>query len=179
MTLIVETGANITGAESYISVVDADLYFSNRGNSTWAAFTTAQKEQYLRKATDFMLQRYKLYWKGFQKFATQSLDFPRTFVYSIPVLYGDSNLPYPQLISSTIVPVEVQRACAELALRSSSAALMPDTKTRQKRKTVGPITIEYDIYSPQNPIYKSIDAMLAPYLKDGGIESVSSTVQRA
>lgn len=177
--LITEDGSNVAGAESYISVVDADLYFSNRGNATWDAFTTDQKEQYLRKSTDFMMQRYKLYWKGFQKYSTQTTDWPRTFVYSIPVLYGDSNLPYPQLISSTIVPIEVQRACAELALRSSSATLMPDTKTRQKRKTVGPITIEYDIYSPQNPVYKSIDAMLAPYLKDGGMESSSSTVQRA
>ena len=174
MSLISEDGSQVSGAESLCSVAFADTYHSDRGASAWALLTTAIKEQNLRKSTEFMFQRYTLYWDGYRVTTTQSLDWPRSFVFIRP-----QRTQYQLYISNTIVPIEVQRACAELALRSSSATLMPDTKTRQKRKTVGPITIEYDIYSPQNPVYKSIDAMLAPYLKDGGMSSASSTVQRA
>lgn len=179
MALTVETGTGSSTSESYISVTDADTYFSNRGNATWAAFTTTQKEQYLRMGTDFMIQRYRLHWKGFKKYATQALDFPRTFIYSEPVLYGNSNLPYPQLISDTIVPTEVKNACAELALRASSDDLLPDVTDLITEETIGPITTKYDKRSPVSPLYKAIDAMLAPLLKDDGMGSATATVQRA
>ena len=181
MSLTTEDGTGKADAESYATVAFSDTYFSNRGKTTWAAFTTAQKESYLRLSTDFIEQRYRMYWDGYKKYSTQALSWPRTFVYGEPVLYGDSNLPYPQLISSTIVPTEVKNACAELALKASTYTdgLLPDVTDLITEETIGPITTKYDKLSPASPQYKAIDAMLAVYLKDGGINSATSTVQRA
>jgi len=181
MSLNVETGTGASNSESYISVASADTYFSDRGNATWAALTTAQKEQALRKATDFMLQRYRQYWKGYRNLSTQALDWPRSFVYAEPIIASAVGDPYPQLIDSNIVPVEVSRACAELALRSTTYTdgLLPDVSDLVTEETIGPITTKYDSRSPDTPLYKSIDAMLSIYLKDGGMNSLTSTVQRA
>jgi hypothetical protein len=44
MTLIVETGQGLPDAESFISVADADTYFTARGNAVWAALTDDAKE---------------------------------------------------------------------------------------------------------------------------------------
>jgi len=176
MSLITEDGTGLSTAESYISVADADTYFSNRGNTTWAALTTAQKEQALRKATDFMLQRYSAYWDGYRYTSTQALDWPRENVYIRPIRVANQSY-----VDTDIVPVEVQRACAELALRSTTYTdgLFPDVSDLVTEETIGPITTKYDSRSPDTPLYKSIDAMLSIYLKDGGMNSLVSTVQRA
>jgi hypothetical protein len=176
MSLNVETGTGASNSESYISVASADTYFSDRGNTTWSVLTTAQKEQALRKATDFMLQRYRPYWLGYRNSSTQALDWPRAYVSINP-----AEVVYQLDISNTIVPVEVQRACAELALRSTTYTdgLLPDVSDLVTEETIGPITTKYDSRSPDTPLYKSIDAMLSIYLKDGGMNSFVSTVQRA
>lgn len=161
MSLIVETGAIVAGAESYISVADADTYHSNRGATVWATLTTAEKEQALRKATDFMIQAYRQRWKGTRMSATQALDWPRAWVYLGP------NDEFPNLVADDVVPTEVKNACASLALRASSADLAPDLSQGKKRVKVGPIETEYDPYSPQSKRYAAIDAMLAPYLANG------------
>lgn len=174
MSLIVENGLQITGAESYASVAFANTYFSNRNNTAWSALASdTVREGCLRAATDFMFQRYTNYWDGYRVTQTQALDWPRNYVFIRP-----QRTLYQLYISNTIVPIEVQKACAELALRSSTSTLMPDTKTRTKRKTVGPITIEYDLSSPQNPVYRIIDTMLSPYLNNG-YGSISNEVKRA
>jgi hypothetical protein len=175
MAIIVETGGNIAGAESYATVAYCDTYFSNRGIASWALLTTAQKEENLRKSTDFMTQRYRLAWKGYRKFSAQALDFPRELVYLEP----QANIDI--LLSDTIVPNEVKNACAELALKASTYTdgLLPDVTNVILEETIGPITTKYDRRNPVSPVYKAIDAMLAPLLKDNGMDSATVTVQRA
>ena len=164
MALVTETGAGSATGESYISVTDADTYHSDRGQTTWAVLTTAQKEQNLRKATEYMLQMYRQRWKGVRNTATQALDWPRSYVYLEPVITG-ANQEFPNLVASNIVPTEVKRACAELALKSSAATLLED-QSRSKIKTqVGTISVEYDKSAPLAKKYASIDAMLRPYFE--------------
>lgn len=176
MTLISEDGTGKVDSESYATVTFADTHFSNRGVNSWAAFTTAQKESYLRMSTDFMLQRYRALWMGYRKYSDQSLDWPR-----VQVEVNPPEIYFHTFIGDTIVPIEVQRACAELALRSSTYTdgLFPDITDIITKETIGPITTEYDKRSPASPQYKAIDAMIAVYLKDGGMASSSRTVQRA
>ena len=80
MSLNVETGTGASNSESYASVTNADTYHSNRGNSLWATLTTPEKEQALRRATDYMEQVYRKRWKGVRVNATQALSFPREWV---------------------------------------------------------------------------------------------------
>jgi hypothetical protein len=162
MALITEDGTVVAGAESYITVAAADTYHSNRGNTNWAALTTLNKEIDLRKATDYMVQMYRAKWQGYRHSATQTLDWPRDYVYLEPFIVGAVGA-YPYLVANNIVPVEVQRACAELALKSSTAELLADLTQQKASVTVGPISTTYDSSSPQFKRYTAIDAMLSPY----------------
>jgi hypothetical protein len=160
VALIVEDGSGVTGAESYITVAGADTYFSDRGNAMWDALTTEQKEQALRKGTDYMEGRYR--WRGERVADDQALSWPRTCVYA-----------FGHLVDSDVVPERVQRACAELAVRASADDLSPDVGAQVKSETVGPISVTYADGARQTTAYKLVDAMLSPYVYGMGSIPVS------
>jgi hypothetical protein len=157
VALIVEDGTIVAGAESYISVADADTYFTARANATWDALADADKEAALRKATDYMTGRYGLRWKGERVSELQALDWPRSGAYANGFL-----------IDSGSVPVAVQRACAELAVRASADDLAPDVGAQVKQEVVGPISVTYADGARQDTRYALVDSMLAAYLKGAG-----------
>lgn len=162
MAIVVETGTGSATAESYISVADASAYFTARGVTAWAALATdALREAALRKATEYMTAVYRSRWQGARFTETQALDWPRAGVVRDSWQVGTDE-----------VPVEVQRATAELALRAAAGDLSPDLKQAKTSVTVGPIRTDYDRSSPQAKRYRAIDAMLAPFLKAGGGISV-------
>lgn len=163
MTIIVETGAGLSTAETYITVAGADTYHSDRANSAWAALTTQLKEAYLRRATEYMLQVYRLKWKGVRMTATQALDWPRAYVYTQPFLHGAVG-EFPYLVENDIVPVEVARACAELALRAISGDLAPDIGRLKKRVKVDVIETEYVDGATPYVRFRAIDRMLDPFM---------------
>jgi len=158
MSLIVEDGTIVPGAESLTSVAEATAYHAARGNTAWDALATDTiREQCLRKGTDFMRQAYRSRWQGVKVDEDQALDWPRYDV----VVDG-------YVIDSDIVPAEVKNACAELALRASEGDLLADQSQGVIREKVGQIEVEYDRSSPQQARYSAIDAMLSPYLLAGG-----------
>lgn len=161
MTLIVEIGTNVTGAESYQTVAGADTYHANRGNATWAALTTTVKEQLLRKATEYMTQMYRNRWKGYRSYSDQSLDWPRQFVLVDDSLYNEE-------IAFNEMPAEIKNACAELALKANSESLNPDIERQTASVSIASLSVTYVPGSPQNKKFTSIDMMLKPYLKNGG-----------
>lgn len=167
MALIVEDGTGLANAESYCSVAEATAYHGNIGNAAWASLASdTVREQCLRKATMYMLQRYRPKWAGWRKTSTQALDWPRYNVpiKDAPVLYGGS----PSYYDDASVPQTVKDACASLALRAATATLFADESRTVSSETVGPISVTYDAYSGQAVKYKEIDTMLAPYFRSGG-----------
>lgn len=157
MALVVEDGTGKSTAESYISAADATTYHNNRGNAAWAALASdTVREQYLRKATDFMIQAYASRWQGCKVDASvQALDWPR-----YDVVVDDES------IDDNVVPEVVKRACAELALKAISGDLMPDLSQGVLSEQVGSIKVDYDKTSSQLPRYPAIEAMLAPYFDE-------------
>src|SRR4051794_18796289 len=118
MSLIVEDGTGLAGAESYISVVDATAYHAARGNTSWASLASdTVREQLLRKATAYMVQVYRAAWAGYRFSTTQALDWPRSYVPIPDALGGYGSIP--AYLAWTVVPNDVKNACAELALRAS------------------------------------------------------------
>ena len=166
MALIVETGAVVIGADSYLSVVDATTYLVSRGKGdAWDAVD--DQEAALRKATDYITQAYRGRWTGYRFTVSQSLDWPRAWVPipDVPSGYG----AFSAFVSNTIVPLEVKNACAELALISSVTDLTA-TLTRPKIRTkVGEIEVQYNPYSPEYPRFRHIDMMFNPYLNSRGV----------
>lgn len=157
MSLIVEDGSVVAGAESYISVADATSYHSKRGNSTWALLTTAQMEEALRRATDYMTQVYRIKWLGSLVSGTQSLDWPRVI----------ASRADGALVASDSVPNDVMNVCAELALKAGAGELAPDLGRRVTKEKVDVIEVEYADYGTEYVRFRAIDNMLAPYLALG------------
>ena len=104
-----------------------------------------------------MLAMFKGRWQGTIVDEDQALDWPR---------YGVIVDGYDVAYDS--VPLAVQKACAELAYRASTADLSPDLSQGVLSESVGPISVTYDKSSPQFTRYRAIDALLSPYLKAGG-----------
>lgn len=172
MAIIVEDGTGKADAETYISVADADAYHLARANTAWAALLTADKEAHLRKAADHMLQAYRMRWKGSRVTGTQALDWPRAWVvrddFEQSTLNGSQVIGSRQYYPSDDVPLEVSRACAELALRSISGELAPDVGQRTVREKVDVIEVEYDRYSSAYTQFRAVDNLLSPFLRDTG-----------
>lgn len=166
MALIVEDGTGLSTAESYASVAEFVAYHTSLGNTTAAALNTTTIEQLLRKATAYMLQRYRPRWDGWRKTSTQALDWPRYYVpiKDALILYGGSSSYY----DDASVPQLVKNACSSLAWRAYSTTLLADESRTVMSETVGPISVTYDAYSGQAVRYKEIDTMLAPYFKNSG-----------
>lgn len=136
MAFVVEDGTGKPDANSYGAVADADAYFSERGITTWAG-TNDEKQSYLIRATDYIEGRFSNSFIGTKKTSAQALSWPRTNANDIP---------------DNVVPVKLQRACFEYALRARTSALAPDLQVDPSgmsvvatKKKVGPIETEYAV----------------------------------
>lgn len=164
MALETETGTGSATAESFCSVADADAYHAARGVTLWATLSTTEKEQALRRGTDYMSQTYRLRWTGYRKNDTQALDWPR-----YDAVKPDSTVGrFMAYFADNIVPTEVRNACAELAFRAASGELAADVGQAVTERTVGPITTKFAPGSVAVKRYVAVDRLLAPLLADGG-----------
>jgi hypothetical protein len=161
MALVVEDGTAKADAESYCTTLHAGKYLRDRGRANdWDMLDILVREQYLRQATDFMTQKYRVRWSGRRFNTTQRLDWPRVGVVieEFEGGYGMFNVSYET------VPEEIKNACAELALRASIAPLSEDTSVRVIQETIGPITVKYDPNSSTVATYTAVEEMLKPYM---------------
>lgn len=159
MSLTVENGSGLSDANAYCSQAFADSWHLMRGMTLWATLSSDEKDAAIVRATHFMVQRYRLRWHGVRRLETQALDWPR---YNVPRLDVDLGS-----VSSTVVPIEVQQACAELAFKAASGDLSPDEGQLVKRKKIDAIEVEYAEGAQQTKRYVAIDRLLAPYLVGG------------
>lgn len=76
-TFTVETGAQVSGSNAYVSEADADDYFEidNAFDATWVAYTQAEKEERIGWASRILDQ--KTDWEGSRVATTQSMRWPR------------------------------------------------------------------------------------------------------
>lgn len=169
MSLVTETGTADALAESYCSAIAADTYHANRGNTAWAALTTQAKEIALRLATDYMTQSYRDRWEGTRRTLSQALDWPRVMVKrrDSPMVYGSSHGYVQAYYDAYSVPDMVVYACAELALRSLTQQLLPDTDRKTLAESVGPLSITYAPGSSQLIKFNAVENLLTPVLKGG------------
>lgn len=160
MALTVEDGTGVTGAESYISVADANAYWNKRQHdaffATWDAAETASKEGALRAATQYLDAFFGQYYRGTRKNYTQGLEWPRngeldeddededgdTTDY-LPVRDSDG-IDLPSL------PPQIQWATAEVAVRALDRGyIVADNATGQRVR------------------FKKLDVIETQYFDDG------------
>lgn len=155
MTFTVEDGSIVDGANSFVSVADADSYHSTRGNASWTG-TDAVKEAALVRATDYIQQKYNGAWKGCLVSYSQPLDWPRSGITGV---------------DEDAIPQRLKSAVCELALEALSATLNPSLERGGaiKREKIDVIEVEYmdsAIGSTKRP---AVDGFLSPYLSGSGI----------
>lgn len=173
MALIIETGAIVAGADSYVTEAEADLYFANRENTVWDS-TDLDKSALLRRACQYIDNKYATRWKGSQvQPLTQNLMWPRAGVklsdpqdlFGVPLSYYD--VSYAGFIPITTIPQKLKDAQCEAALRAISGDLASDLDRGGKISsiTVGPISQSFSESAPATTTYQIIDLLLSQFIK--------------
>lgn len=150
-SFVVEDGSGLPAATSYVSVAEADVYFTPDLNyaATWGALTNEQKELSLAWASRILDQ--KTDWKGNRAVTTSGLRWPRSYAYDRDGI----------LVDDGIVPPAVKQATCELAkyVRATDLTVGPDVENI-KRITVDVIEIEYQDQTAQSSVPTIINAIL-------------------
>jgi len=89
--------------DSYDSIANIDTYWAARGGTDWAALTDANKEIYIRKATDWIDRNFNFI--GYAATSAQRLAWPRE-----QAIDRDD-----YLLANTDAPWQVKEACAIVA----------------------------------------------------------------
>lgn len=161
MTFTVEDGTGLEDANSYVSVADADAYFTDRRRTTWVG-TDDVKKAALVNASDYV----DIHWEAKLKFprltTTQAKAFP----------WADNDLVNP-------MPVELIRATCEYALRNlSGTPLLSDQDVTDagqviKRKRERLIQLEEEIHYETHPSvfrsYPAADLLMQRLCKQGQV----------
>jgi len=167
MALIVEDGTGLPTANAYISVEFADTYHSDFCQPEWGGVVSA-KEAAIRKATDYVDRHFDflgdrvVIGDGVNSIPPQALSWPREGVIH----------PEGYVVDPAAVPVEVQRATAELALVILTTDLEPTVEggfVRSTTEQVGRVSTQLNYAgssgAPEVPIVHSI---LRPLLSASG-----------
>ncbi|NLS03616.1 hypothetical protein HGP14_09620 [Rhizobium sp. P32RR-XVIII] len=174
MALIVEDGSGMTDADAFISVEYADAYHSAMVNATWTG-DVALKEGAIRRATAFLSNSYQ--WQGYKRQGRpQALAWPRVDVTDREG-WG---------VAFDAVPVEIQKATAEVALRElvSPGSMNPDflASEQVKREKIGQIEVEYlnanASAQSARPILLIVQDIIGPLLCKGAGNSLVGSSYR-
>lgn len=145
----------------YGAVSDADTYHADRGHSDWTG-TDAVKEQALLRASEYVDYQFRPSFPGYKAgLRAQTREWPRDWA------YDEENNSIP----SDEVPIEVERATYEAALRELTTpdSLLPDYTPNQhaKREKVDVLEVEYaGPTGPESekPILTIVRGILQPIL---------------
>lgn len=159
MSLTVEDGTCVSGAESYVTVAEVTTYWGNRTqdaiNALWVAATTAVKEGACREAAAYLDAVYGPFYKGQRQGYVQGLLWPRSNA------KDEAGYPLPP------IPDELKKAMCELAGRAITDRLAPDVAhsdaVKRVRKKVGPLETETEYVdgASTRTRYSVVDGLLA------------------
>jgi hypothetical protein len=182
MSLIVEDGSIVAGANSFISLADADAYFEVRGNAAWSAADDDAKTAALIRATDYLTRHYV--WKGATVKQAQALCWPRspsspypynTYFATASGYLGTSDPLLDQngwVIANNVVPQQVKAAQCLLALEALTQALDPALERGnliRRESVAGAVDIEYEPGAPGRTVFPAVDSLLRGLVRAGGM----------
>lgn len=171
MTIIVEDGTGIDGAETYHDRDFFNDFVSEWGLGNGSTLTDAVYEAAARRGTLVFDHVYAIRFPGLPLNYSQSLWFPMSGL----VDARSYSLPY--------FPVQVKRAAAALTWYEATnpMSLLPSVTPSKTKRSVkaGPVTVEFDVTASGSgyaagarPILSIVDGILAPL---GGASSGGPT----
>ena len=163
MSLIVETGAGVAGADSYPSLDEIKAYWLARPHDPLAAIVAGamdtQIEGGARESSAFLDAEWGDQYRGVRRGYVQGLLWPRTGA------KDDAGYPLPDR------PECIVRAACELTPRAMTARLVADAvrggAVKRTKEQVGPLVeeVEYRDDAPRLTEYGFVAGMLKPILQ--------------
>ena len=163
---------------SYGTLADSKTYHAARGNTTWAAAADADLTIALLRGSEYVDFMFRSQFPGYKTdLRSQVREWPRIDAFDI-----ENNS-----IASTEVPVEVEYATYEAALRelASPGSLMPDVTLGKQIKTAsvdGAVSVEYVGAigaHGMRPTLSVVQSIIAPVLTGaGGGSSIAGRTYR-
>lgn len=166
MTITVEDGTNVAGANSYVTVAEAKTYATARGVTLPTPDSAI--EPLILQAMDY-LESLRSDYKGIKANQTQPLQWPRTGV----TIDGYA-------IDSNVIPTELKNAEMQLVMDVANGLdpmAASDGSAFIVKEKVGPIETTYSegVATSGMPILRRTEALLTPLLERQGL----LTVERA
>lgn len=132
MTLTVETGAVVANADAYISLTDANTYFTNHGSpSDWTGATDANKEAAIRYATKWL--------DGYYKWYSDILDTDQVLAWPRAAFTDEDGR---SVGGEDVMPTALLDATCEMALEHLKDGFV-ESSTGVKRERIGSAEVEY------------------------------------
>ena len=164
MAFVVEDGTGLETANAYVSVDDADSYFTDKGVSSWTG-ADAVKQAAITRASFALDGIYGGRWVGYRSTQDQGLDWPRTQAWD-----KDG---FPQ----TGVPTALEKATCEAALLElGSEGILTPALSRGglvASESVGPVAISYFGNAPAGVDYQTVKYYVSRLIKGTGGITVS------
>ena len=170
MTLIVEDGTGVTGADTYVSLADARTRATTLGVSISSTDGTAELQ--LQQATLYIDRTYRQQFQGVKLEVDQPLQFPRTPVVVDNILLDSDGIPQ-ELIDAEIY------AAAQLE-SGESFYTNQEGKNIKLEEITGAIKQEYfnNGRSSTQVIFSNIEETIKPLLGQGSMGKYSYSVRR-
>lgn len=152
-TFLVETGAGLAGATSYVTTTEATDYYAVDPEAAAAFGALGADAQEKRLAWASRVLDQKTRWKGEKAVAASGLRWPRTCVYDRDGI----------AIEDDVVPPQVKEAVLELAkyLATNDVTTEQDQEA-VKRAKVDVLEIEYQEGTTQTTVPPIINQILRP-----------------
>lgn len=145
--------AGASTQNAYILEAYATTHHADRGNEAWTEFVSLERQQAIIRATDYIDKRFGRRFRGLRQAKDQGLEWPRFDAFD-----DDGFL----LTSVDNIPRQIEKACAEYALRALlCGVLSPDplppvpkqdltdsTATRDSNLITGEVTRKLDRIGP-------------------------------
>lgn len=172
--LIVEDGSGLSTADAFVSLADADTYFTAYDGALWNG-SDEQKKTAIRRATAWLSTAFV--WQGTKTHGrSQALAWPRAGIVDREG-WG---------ITSDEIPFEIKEATYRAALyeHDNPFGLTPEIVAGGvvKREKVDVIEIEYAIGSEGGgskvPSLTAINNLIAQYVVSGGAGMLSTVLRR-
>ena len=166
MALTIETGAIVTGANSYVTVDEFRAYAEARGIISISS-DDADYEVYLIKAMD-KLESYRARYQGEKVDSDQPLQFPRVGVWVDGFELEETTIP------RELKYAQMAFAMESLAGNDLNPTVLTSTPAQVTKEKVGEIEVTYANPSSlrSSPAFAKAEALLAPLLKKSGLFAV-------
>lgn len=168
MALIVEDGSIVEGANSYVSLDEADTYFETHPyySANWSDLNDDQKESFLIYATTTIENLFT--WKGYASNLAQPLGWPRVSVYN----------KYGTPLTDNVIPNNLKMAQMELAVNAAAGDSFA-TSSSAGLDEVKIDVIELKFSSSSTSGAGPVPSYALSLLSDLGVYSAGSRVIRA